>query len=64
MSPDLWAALGLQTVIIIIAIIAAIRHSEQRLSTLETKVAHNEVELSRLPQISRAVARIEGKLAK
>ena len=62
MSPELLAALFGQTVIIIIAIIAAIRHSEKRLSTVEAKVEHLELEIGRLPGISRAVARIEGKL--
>ena len=64
MTPDFFLALFGQTVVIIITVIAAIRHGEKRLSTVETKVEHLELEIGRLPGISRAVARIEGKLAK
>jgi hypothetical protein len=62
MTHELWVAMLGQTIVIVIAIIGAIKHSEKRLSTVEAKVEHLEVEIGRLPGISRAVSRIEGKL--
>lgn len=54
----------LQTVVIVFAIIAAIRHSERRMSTMETKVDHLEEAVKPIPGISRKLARLEGKLTK
>jgi hypothetical protein len=52
----------LQTIVIVGAIVAAIRHSEKRMATMETKVEHLEEAVKPLSGISRAVARLEGKL--
>lgn len=51
----------LQTLVIIAAIVAAIRHSERRITKIETKVDHLEEAVRPIPGISRAVARLEGK---
>jgi hypothetical protein len=63
MTPEFWAALVGQTIIIVLAIVASRIHAEKRITTIETKVEHLEVEVGRLPGISRAVAKIEGILA-
>lgn len=61
LNPEFLMAMFLQTVVIIIAVVASIRHSEKRLSTMETKISHLEVEVAPIPGISRAVARLEGR---
>ncbi len=53
----------LQTVVILIAIIASVRHSEKRMSTMETKVDHLEEAVKPIPGISRKLARLEGRLS-
>ena len=53
----------LQTIVIVLAIIGAIRHSERRMSTMETKVDHLEDAVRPIPGISRKLARLEGKLS-
>lgn len=51
----------LQTIIIVLAIVAGVRHSEHRISRCETKIEHLELQVRPVPGISRAVARIEGR---
>lgn len=60
MTLEAWIALVLQTVVIVVAIIASIRHSERRMTTVETKISHLEEAVRPIPGISRAVARLEG----
>ena len=62
MSPDLAVALLGQTIVIVAAIVAFAMRSERRVTAVETKVAHLESEVRPIPGISRAVARLEGKL--
>ena len=50
-----------QTVVIIVAIIASVKHGEKRIATVETKVEHLEEAVKPIPGISRAVARLEGQ---
>lgn len=54
----------LQTVVIVFAIVAAIRHSEKRMSTMEAEVRNLKDAVRPIPGISRAVARLEGKTLK
>ena len=54
----------LQTAVIVFAIVAAIRHSEKRMSTMETEVKNLKEAVRPIPGISRAVARLEGKVQK
>jgi hypothetical protein len=58
---EYWPLL-LQTVVIVLAILASVRHSEKRITRLETKVESLEDSVERLPGISRALARVEGEL--
>lgn len=71
MSPDFWAALIGQTIIIVTAIVAAFIRTERRITRVETKIEHlesieaiaeqerNTLDV-RIQGISRAVARLEG----
>ena len=72
MTAELWSALIGQTVVIVIAIIAATIRTERRITRVETKVEHLEDteetqdhKLDRLGSkvggISRALARLEGR---
>lgn len=61
MTPELWFAIISQTVVILVAIVAGLRHTEKRITKLETKVEHLERSVEPLPGISRAVARLEGR---
>jgi tetrahydromethanopterin S-methyltransferase subunit B len=61
MTPELWVAIISQTIVILIAIVAGLRHTEKRITKLETKVEHLERSVDPLPGISRAVARLEGR---
>jgi len=63
MTPQLWVAIIGQTVIILVAIIGVAVRGERRITTVETKVEHLESEVQPIPGLSRAVARIEGKLS-
>ncbi len=71
MTPEFWAAIIGQTVIIVVSIVAAFVRTERRITRMETKVEHIEAieairgkEHERLEGkvsgISRAVARLEG----
>lgn len=71
MTTDLWVALIGQTIVIVVAIVAAAIRNERRITKVETKVEHiealetfaeknREVLESRVAGISRAVARLEG----
>lgn len=60
MTPEFWAAIIGQTVILIVTIVAAFVRTERRITKLETEVRHIEHECDRIPGISRAVARLEG----
>jgi hypothetical protein len=61
MSPEFWAAIVGQTIIIVVTVVAAAIRNERRITKVETKVDHLEEECGRIPGISRAVARLEGK---
>lgn len=61
MTPELWVAIISQTIVILVAIVAGLRHTEKRITKLETKVEHLERSVDPLPGISRAVARLEGR---
>lgn len=61
MTPELWVAIISQTIVILVAIVAGLRHTEKRITKLETKVEHLEHSVQPLPGISRAVARLEGR---
>lgn len=61
MTAELWVAIISQTIVILIAIVAGLRHTEKRITKLETKVEHLERSVEPLPGISRAVARLEGR---
>jgi len=61
MSSELWVAIVGQTVVIILAIVAGLRHTEKRITKVETKVEHLERSVEAVPGISRAVARLEGR---
>lgn len=61
MTPDAWAAIGLQTVVLLIAIVGLAMRIERRMATVETKVDHLESVTAQVPGISRAVARLEGQ---
>jgi len=54
----------LQTIVIVMAIIATVRHSEKRMSTMETKVEHLEKAVKPIPGISRALAQLKGQINK
>ena len=71
MSPEFWAAIIGQTVILVVTIVAAFVKTEKRITRIETKVEHLEEQggnrsnehksLERQVQgISRSVARLEG----
>lgn len=71
MTPEFWAAIIGQTVIIVTAIVAAFVRTEKRITRVETKIEHLEtIEAmaesertlldARIQGISRAVARLEG----
>jgi hypothetical protein len=62
MTIEAWIALVVQTVIIILAIVAGIRRSERRITKIETKVKNLEEAVKPIPGISRALARLEGKM--
>lgn len=53
----------LQTIIIVLAIVAGVRHSERRISRCEVKIEGLEERVQPIPGISRAVARLEGRLS-
>jgi hypothetical protein len=61
MSPELWTAIIGQTIVILVAIVAGLRHTEKRITKIETKVEHLEKSVESVPGISRAVARLEGR---
>ena len=61
-SPEIFATI-IQTVVLVIALIAAIRHSERRMATMETEVQNLKDAVKPIPGISRAVARLEGKVS-
>lgn len=61
MTPDAWAAIGLQTVVLLIAIVGLAMRIERRMTAVETKVDHLEAVSAQVPGISRAVARLEGQ---
>lgn len=61
MSPELWTAIIGQTIVILVAIVAGLRHTEKRITKIETKVEHLEKSVEPVPGISRAVARLEGR---
>lgn len=71
MTPEFWAAIIGQTIIIVVSIVAAFVKTERRITTVETKVDHLEQRASKndddhdklekqVGGISRAVARLEG----
>lgn len=62
MTTELWVAIVSQTVIVVLAVIAGIRHSEKRVSKLETKVEHLEDVVKPIAGISRSLARLEGQI--
>jgi len=62
MSPEFWVAIIGQTVIIVVTIVAAFIRTERRITKVETKVEHIEHEMDKLPGLSRAVARIQGRV--
>ena len=53
----------LQTFVIILAIIVAVKQGEKRMSTVETKVDYLEEAVKPIPGISRAVAKLEGRIS-
>lgn len=61
MTPEAWIALVGQTIVIVVAIVASFVKTERRITTVETKIRHLELETSAIPGISRAVARLEGQ---
>ena len=61
MGPELWTAIIGQTIVILVAIVAGLRHTEKRITKIETKVEHLEKSVEPVPGISRAVARLEGR---
>lgn len=60
MSPEIYAII-LQTVVLLIALVAAMMRGERRITKLEGKVEHVDTVCKQVPGISRAVARLEGK---
>ena len=62
MSADLWVAIIGQTIVLLAAIIGLALRTEKRITKMETKVEHLERLNEAVPAISRAVARLEGKL--
>lgn len=60
MVSEYWPII-LQTIVIVGAMVAAIRHSERRITRVETKIESLETAVRPIPGISRAVARLEGK---
>ena len=62
MTPEFWAATIGQTVVIVVAVVAAFVRTERRITRVETKVEHLEIETAPIPGISRALARVEGEL--
>jgi hypothetical protein len=58
-----YVPLILQTVVLLIAIVASIRHSEKRITRIETKVESLEDAVKPIPGMSRAVARVEGEIS-
>ncbi|KPK74258.1 MAG: hypothetical protein AMJ84_00275 [Acidithiobacillales bacterium SM23_46] len=61
MTPELWTAIIGQTIVIVLAIIGGLRHTEKRITKIETKVEGLEQQVQAVPGISRAVARLEGR---
>ena len=61
MVSDYWPLI-LQTVVIVLAIVAGIRHSERRITKVETKVEGLEEAVKPIPGISRHLATLEGEI--
>lgn len=61
MSPELWAIL-IQTVVLVVTFIGFMLRREHRITKVEGRVDAVEDSIKPLPGISRAVARLEGKL--
>ena len=57
-----YVPLILQTVVLLIAIVASIRHSEKRITRIETKVEHLEDAVKPIPGISRHLASVEAEI--
>lgn len=57
-----YVPLILQTVVLLIAIVASIRHSEKRITRIETKVEHLEESVKPIPGISRHLASVETEI--
>jgi hypothetical protein len=60
MSPEIYAII-LQTIVLLVALVAAALRGERRITKLEGKVEHVESICKQVPGISRALARLEGK---
>ena len=57
-----YVPLILQTVVLLIAIVASIRHSERRITRIETKGDSLEKQVHPIPGISRHLAHLEGEI--
>ncbi len=51
-----------QTIVIIVAIAAAVKRSERRMTLVENDVEHLKEAVKPIPGISRAVAHLQGKI--
>lgn len=56
-----WASI-IQTALLLAAIVASFVRLRERITRVETKVEFLEGQVSSVPGISRAVARLEGKI--
>lgn len=63
MTPELWLAIVGQTIVIVLAVVAAVRHSERRISRCETEIMNLKEKVQPIPGISRALARLEGQIS-
>ena len=60
MTPEFWAAIIGQTVVLVATIVAAFIRTEKRITKVETEIRHLEQETDKIAGISRALARLEG----
>lgn len=64
MSPEFWLAIIGQTVVLLLALIGLAMRSEHRITKVEGRLDHLEMECRPIRGMSRAIARLEGKAAK
>ena len=55
-------AIGLQTVVLLIALLATVRYNERRITSVEKDVERLHDEVKPIPGLSRTLSRIEGQL--